>query len=176
VIPNLVTRKGWGARPRRGRVLLPPERVRFLVGHYSAMNADEQAKHRNCAARVRGIQNFHMDHRGWDDVAYNWVACKHGYVFQGRGWRTKSAATRLANGYTVAVCFLGDDTAGRDDVTDAGRDAIRNVLLFTKRNARRLEGIRGHRDFIRTSCPGDELYAFLRMLDRSVFPGELRRR
>lgn len=84
VIPRLVTRTAWGARRPRSTQRLEPSAVRFLVVHYSAMHSDEQADHRNCAARVRGIQNYHMDSHGWD-IAYNWLVCKHGYVFRG-GW------------------------------------------------------------------------------------------
>jgi hypothetical protein len=161
-----VTRQEWGARPRRDRTVLPAERVRFLVLHYSAMDADEQARHSRCAARVRGIQNFHMDGRGWSDIAYTWVVCRHGYVFQGRGWRVRTAATGDANDYTVAACFLGNDSAGRDDVTNAGRQAFKGVLAFVIRNAPNLEGVRGHRDFMNTPCPGAELYRFANELER----------
>jgi hypothetical protein len=163
-IENLVTRAAWRARQARSIQRLEPAAVRFLVVHYSAMHADEQAAHRNCAARVHGIQAFHMDTRGWNDVAYNWLVCKHGYVFRGRGWEVRSAATGPANGFSVAVCFLGDDVAGRDDVTELGRDAIRSVLAFVTRNAPAFEGVRGHRDFMQTTCPGDELYHFAHSL------------
>jgi hypothetical protein len=33
----------------------------------------------------------------------------------------------------------------------------------------RLSGVRGHRDFMSTTCPGDELAAFARRLDREYF-------
>lgn len=161
---NLVTRKQWGARPPTQRTSLSPDAVEYLVVHYSASNSDEQADHANCAARVRGIQNYHMDTQGWNDIAYNWVVCKHGYIFRGRGWRVRSAATGPANGFTVACCFLGDDTAGSDDVTDSGRAAIEEVHAFVKRNAPNLKDVRGHRDFMSTSCPGDQLYAWIQSL------------
>ena len=161
---NLVTRKAWGARPPRDTTYLDPREVKYLVVHYTASNADEQADHANCAARVRGVQNYHMDANGWSDIAYNWVVCKHGYIFRGRGWKVRSAATGPANGYTVAVCFLGDDTQNSDDVTAAGRAGIQEVHAFVKRNAPNLIAVRGHRDFMSTSCPGDQLYAWLKGL------------
>lgn len=163
---NLITRKQWGAKQRRSFAPILPDAVRYLVIHYSAMNADEQADHRNCAARIRGIQRFHMETRHWSDIAYNWIVCKHGYIFSGRGWRVRSAATGLANGFSVAVCFLGDDTKGRDDVTALGRGAIREVLAFVNRNTPHQIRLRGHRDFMKTTCPGDELYAFLQQRNR----------
>jgi len=170
-IRNLVTRKEWGARPPSAITPLAPAAVRFLVVHYSAMDADERRRHSECAARVRGIQRYHQTSDqlapgGAADVGYNWLVCRHGYVFVGRGWRRRSAATGPANGFSVAVCFLGNDSAGRDDVTPRGRRAIRDVLAFCERNAPNLEGVRGHRDFMSTSCPGDELYAFVHRLNR----------
>lgn len=163
---NLVTRKTWGARSPRSVTYINRFDVRHLVVHYSGMNADEQASHVNCPGRVRGIQNYHMDHQGWNDIAYNWVVCKHGYIFKGRGWKARSAATGPANGFSVAVCFLGDDTAGQDDVTAKGRAAIREVLAFVKRHAPNFKDVRGHRDFMATTCPGNELYAFVKRLNQ----------
>lgn len=172
-IANLVTRTAWGALPAKARTPQRPEAVRFLVVHYSAMDADEQAAHRNCAGRVRGIQRYHMTSDqltpgGASDIGYSWVVCKHGYVFKARGFRVLPAATGGANSFTQAVCFLGNDSAGRDDVTPKGRAAIREVLAFLERNAPNLEGVRGHRDFGSTTCPGAELYAFVKRLDSEL--------
>lgn len=165
-----MTRRAWQAAPARARTPQRPEAVRFLVVHYSAMAADIRERHSECAERVRGIQRYHMTSDqltpgGASDIGYSWLVCRHGYVFKGRGFRVVPAATGGANSYTQAVCFLGNDRAGRDDVTPAGRAAIREVLAFLERNAPRLEGVRGHRDFGATACPGDELYRFVRLLD-----------
>jgi len=102
---KFVSRAGWHAREPTSVTALP--RPTELVYHYSAADADEQSDHANCPKRVRGIQNFHMDTRKWNDVAYSFLVCKHGYVFEGRGWRHRTAATGDANGYTLACCFLG---------------------------------------------------------------------
>ena len=148
---NLVYRKQWGARAPVQRTALAAAAVRYFVVHYSAADADEQANHAICAARVKGIQRYHMDTQGWSDIAYNWLVCKHGYIFRGRGWKVRSAATGEANDYTVACCFLGDDTANRDDVTAAGREAIYEVWRFVGDRAPNLQDARGHRDFMPTS-------------------------
>lgn len=174
-IARLVLRKQWRARGATEVVPISARAVRFLVVHYSAVNADEQRDHRNCAARVRGIQRFHMESNqltpgGASDIGYNWLVCRHGYVFQGRGWRRRPAATGAANDFTLAACFLGDDTKGRADVTPEARKAFRSILEFLKPpRCPRLAGVRGHRDFMSTSCPGDELTAFVRRLNREEF-------
>lgn len=172
-IPRLVTRAGWKALPPKARTPQAPADVELLVVHYSGMDADEQDAHANCAGRVRGIQRFHMTSDqlapgGASDIGYSWLVCRHGYVFKGRGWRVRPAATRGANAISVAVCFLGNDSAGRRDVTPAARQAIREVLAFVRRNAPNLEHVRGHRDFNPTACPGDELYSFVRELDEEL--------
>jgi hypothetical protein len=130
------------------------------------VNADEQRLHRNCAARVRGMQRFHMETRGWLDVAYNHVFCRHGYVFVGRGFGARSAAngTNDVNDHYFAVCFLGDDSAGRADVTPEARRALRQLIAEYRRRYPKATQVRPHSDFVATQCPGDELRALISRL------------
>ena len=159
---NYIPRVAWGAaKPASRPTVLLASRVDTVVFHYTAANADEQADHKNCAQRVRGIQVFHQHSRGWNDIAYNYLVCKHGYIFEGRGIENKSAATGAANSHTLAVCFLGDDTAGRDDVTVAGRQACVEITRWIVQRRPSVRYYKGHRDFMATSCPGDELYQYV---------------
>jgi hypothetical protein len=127
--------------------------------HYSGSNADELSDHKNCAGRVKGIQTFHMDGRGWSDIAYSYLVCKHGYTFEGRGVGIRTAAngTNSGNDAYHAVCFLGDDTANRDDVTDAGRRALRETVAMCNGWTAHADLVRPHSWFKPTACPGDEL-------------------
>lgn len=156
---NYVTRAQWGAR--NPRAINGLSRVDTLVFHYSAADADEQSDHKRCAARVKGIQNYHMDTKGWQDIAYNFLICKHGYVFEGRGWSARSAATGNDNNHTLACCFLGDDTKNRDDVTAAGRKAMVELAKVFVRVFPYGRQFKGHRDFMGTECPGDEIHGFV---------------
>jgi hypothetical protein len=159
---NYVSRRGWGAAdPRSKPTVLLASRVDTIVFHYTAANSDEQADHQNCAGRVRGIQRFHQHTRGWNDIAYNYLTCKHGYIYEGRGYRYKSAATGADNGHTLAVCFLGDDTKDRDDVTVKGRQALVEITRWIRSMRPAAKQLKGHRDFMSTSCPGDELYGYV---------------
>jgi hypothetical protein len=127
------------------------------------MNADEQRLHRNCAARVRAMQRFHIEDRGWLDIAYNHVFCRHGYVFVGRGFGARSAAngTPAANDHYFAICFLGDDSVGRADVTPEARRVLRQLIGEYRRRYPRAREVRPHSDFVATQCPGDELRALI---------------
>jgi N-acetylmuramoyl-L-alanine amidase len=161
---KLIRRSGWGARPPLGRPPIDPKALRGLAIHYSASDADEQRDHARCAARVQGMQRYHMDENGWVDLAYNWVSCLHGYVFEGRGGAVRSAAngTKDANDRYLAVCFLGNDTPARDDVTHEGRQALTEVIAEFRRRYPRARELRPHSYFFATLCPGDELRAFIR--------------
>ena len=78
---NLVTRAQWGARPPRNRTPLNPTGA---TAHWEGPHMGV-FPHTACPSKVRGIQAFHMDSRGWSDIAYNAIVCPHGYVFEGRG-------------------------------------------------------------------------------------------
>jgi hypothetical protein len=128
------------------------------------MNADERRLHGNCATRVQAIQRYHLEERGWLDIAYNHVFCRHGYVFVARGFGARSAAngTAEANDHYFAVCFLGDDTADRADVTPEARRALTRLLGEYRRRYPAAREVRPHSDFVATKCPGDELRALIR--------------
>ena len=140
-----------------------PGEVRGVAVHYTGMNADEQRSHRNCPARVRAIQRYHMDEKGWLDIAYNHLFCRHGFVFVGRGFGARSAAngTAESNDHYFAVCFLGDDSVGRADVTPEARRALQQLIREYRRRYPAARDVRPHSDFYATACPGDELRAMI---------------
>ena len=161
---NIVSRRQWGARAPLGRPPMRGSAIRGVAVHYTGMNADEQSSHSNCAGRVRAIQRFHMDSNGWFDIAYNHVFCKHGVVFEGRGFGVRSAANGTAEGndHYPAVCFLGDDTRTRDDLTPSGRRALVELIRLYRRKYPGARQVRPHSAFSQTACPGDELRRFIR--------------
>jgi hypothetical protein len=158
-----VGRSGWGAVPPRGRDALAPSAARGVAVHYSGMDSDEQANHARCAGRVLGIQRYHMEDRGWLDIAYSHLLCKHGYVFVGRGYGIRTAAngTTHANDHYFAVCFLGDDTPRRADLTRPARDALGELIRDYQRRYPRAIHVRPHSAFTSTECPGRELRAWI---------------
>ena len=160
---RLITRSDWGARRPKEVTPLPKSDAKGCAVHYSASSGIPRT-HAECYASVRSIQTFHMNTRGWNDIAYNWLFCNHGYVFRGRGlWvRTAAQGTNACNNKYFAACYLGNDT-NRVDVTPAGRKALLALLLWLDRQ---IPGgkmrVRPHSDFTSTSCPGDELRALIK--------------
>jgi hypothetical protein len=91
----------------------------------------------------------------------SYLTCKHGYIYEGRGIENKSAATGVENSHTLAVCFLGDDTLDRDDITAQGRAALVEITRWIRQRRPSVKGYAGHRDYMATSCPGNELYTYI---------------
>jgi hypothetical protein len=172
---KLVGRDAWGAVPPRGRDPLHAQDARGVAVHYSGMEADEQADHARCAGRVRGIQRYHMESKGWLDVAYSQLVCVHGYVFVGRGFAIRTAAngTTAANGAYFAICVLGNDTEGRADLTRPARHALGELIRAYHRRYPRARRVRPHSAFVATECPGRELRAYIDR--RGWLPGRLGR-
>lgn len=160
---NLVSREDWGARKPKNVTRLDLDGVRGIAVHYSASQADMGVEHDKCDDRVRGIQRYHMDSNKWADIAYNFLVCKHGSIYEGRSWGIRSAAngTNPANDHYHAVCFLGSDIEGRDDVQPAGRLAIHEVIEENKRRCPGAWEVRPHSSFKATACPGNELRAWI---------------
>ena len=155
---RLVKRSEWGARPPRAVTALVPAEVKGVAVHYTAMHEDRVIDHADCASRVRGIQRFHMDTRGWNDIAYNFCVCQHGFVFEGRGLGIRSAGqgTNAGNDGYHAVCFLGADRDDRDDVTAAGREALGEIIRACPG-----DDVQPHSSFTNTPCPGNELRGYI---------------
>ena len=151
---RFVSRSAAGLRPPRRRTAFSPTFGTTI--HYEGPRMGS-FPHASCASKVRGIQNFHMDSRGWSDAAYTAIVCPHGYVFELRwiGVRTGANGTNPGNAAAYAVCAL----IGQGDPMPAVMvDAIAEVCAFLRSNGRAGARVNGHRDWKPTACPGDPLY------------------
>jgi hypothetical protein len=91
------------------------------------------------------------------------VVCRHGYVFVGRGFGIRTAAngTTAANDHYFAICFLGNDSEGRADLTRPARRALGELIREYQRRYPRALRVRPHSAFVATACPGRELLAYI---------------
>lgn len=154
---NYIKRKNWGAAaPRRTPRRLLQVQSRGIVVHYEAVDSSMDT-HDKCDDRVRRTQRFHQETRGWSDIAYNWLVCRHGVIYEGRGWGVRSAAngTDEGNDGYHAVCYLDDDQRGTD-LTAAAAAAIGVVVRECGAHGFGSE-VRPHSSLKPTACPGEEL-------------------
>nr|WAQ69892.1 peptidoglycan recognition protein [Eisenia andrei] len=154
---TFVSRSEWGARPPKD----PPTHIGHPVNmsfiHHSLSPGacfDKEA----CMKAVRGIQNFHMDTRGWNDIGYSFLIGGDGRVYEGRGWDIVGAHTLGYNSVALGFCIIGDYTASLP--SDAAIQAAKNVIKCGVDKGYIIESYElfGHRDGGYTECPGDALY------------------
>lgn len=111
---------------------------------------------------MRGLQDFHMDGRGWSDIAYNYLVFNGSRprVFYGRGARVIPAAQLNHNTNTIAVCVV---MRAGDKLTWQTKLQLRRVVWHLRRKViKRNVPVRPHSAVTETSCPGDQLRAWIK--------------
>jgi hypothetical protein len=131
-----------------------------LVVHYDGSNLGLAGKpHSSCRAYWKATRKFHMGPaRGWLDIGYSFGVCPHGIVMEGRGWQRQQAAQPGGNTTWTSCTFMSGD----DEVPTAAQVAAFKELRAWLRGKGLAAAIKGHRDFIPTSCPGSTLYSMVK--------------
>ena len=154
-MPRIISRNEWDAAPSKGPL------DRWTVGtpngwvvHWAGVPIPTK-NHTRCADDVRGDQRYHQNGE-FLDVAYSFLVCQHGDIYEGRGFDYRSAAQGSGgNGRYLAVQYHGGPGT---PFTPEGRRAIRWLI--------RIAGPVGARDRVithravpgvRTACPGDDI-------------------
>jgi N-acetylmuramoyl-L-alanine amidase len=155
----IVTREEWGAREPREPLANISVPVNMTFIHHSA-GSWHGTTPSECIRQVRSIQDFHMDERGWSDIAYSFLICEDGRVYEGRGWTAEGAHTLGYNKVSLGICIIGDYTSR---LPAPGAIAAAKHLLQSGIHKGYLTHhyeLFGHRDGrVGTDCPGDALYA-----------------
>lgn len=161
------SRQFWGARPPRKIVIDTPKHTLYIhhSGSPDGYGIDTVAEQ---IGVMRGIQRFHMDVRGWNDIGYSFV------LFQPRG-RGKTRVPRLyvgrgpiamtasqvPNTGGISVCVIVDD----EPIHPLTRERLEGITRSLARR-RGISRVLGHRDVQATDCPGDELARLVPHLSR----------
>lgn len=165
-IVGFETRADCGLRrPKSFSRRIAPNKGGIAV-HYGGP-AQKLDGHAECKRRWKGWQGFHMDERGWSDLAYTMGVCDHGFAFAGRGAGVRTAAngTNAGNDSFYAVVWLGGDG---EQPSALAQDAIEWCIQELRVNGGAGTSVRPHRSFRSTSCPGGPLVAFSATVDRQT--------
>ena len=183
--PAIVSRASWGAEEEivRARPLIAPVLKLAVVHHTAGTNSYTRAQ---SAAIVRGIEVYHVQGNGWNDIGYNFLVDRYGTVYEGRGggieknvigahaggFNTGTTGVALIGNYGSAVppraqqAALVDLVAWRLDVAHV--DPLGTVVYTSGGNAKYRAGklvtlrvVSGHRDTGPSECPGARAYALL---------------
>ena len=129
--PAIVTRAGWSANESIVRDAPSyASRIGFAVVHHTA--GARPTSPAQSAAIVRGIQAYHVNSNGWDDIGYNFLVDPFGQVFEGRrGGITKNVVGAHAQGFntgSVGVSLLGTYTSA--GISKEARAALTGLLAW----------------------------------------------
>jgi hypothetical protein len=149
-------REAWGALPPAGEA--PQHRVERLTVHHAAVPLENLT---DGPVQLRSFQRFHMQDRGWPDIAYHVGVDRAGHVY---ALRSPDRVGDTATDYDPTTHFLllcqGD--FDRHDVSADQFEAAARVLAWAAATFEvPVDTISGHRDHARTSCPGDRLHTRL---------------
>jgi hypothetical protein len=190
--PPIITRAGWHADEAIRRAgPYYADGIHLAIVHHT-VNSNSYTKAQS-ASIVRGIELYHVQSNGWNDIGYNFLVDKYGQIFEGRyGGITKPVIGAHAQGFntgSVGIAVIGDYSS--TPITPAARaalvsliawrldlahvDPLSKVVRISSGNpkypagrAATLNAISGHRDVYPTSCPGASLYAQLPSIRTAV--------
>lgn len=159
---KLVTREqlGWPASAAPTQTSTKGTKV-----HYEGTPVSTKllTDHDACIAEWQAIRKSHLANKkeNYSDIAYNYGACPHGYLLEGRGIgkRTGANGNQPLNQAHYAICGLVG-SEGLTQPTDAMLGAIRDGIELLRQHGAGNE-IKGHRDGYATECPGGPLYTWV---------------
>lgn len=157
---GVLSRAQWGARATRCTSTDPNKR-RMAIHHTVTPASGDPA------VRLRGIQNYHMDSRGWCDIGYHFLVSLDGRVWEGRSLGLLGTHVGGHNTGNIGVSYIGcfhssscasfPPNVPPEVMIDGGARVVGELG--------RIYGIAptdviGHRDHsgASTSCPGDHLH------------------
>jgi hypothetical protein len=165
---------------------MPVEDVRFLIVHHSASRNGHTGD--DAPAILRSFYDYHTGPKGWNDIAYNFLIDADGGIWEGRfgslDGPVAGDATGGNQGFTQLVCIIGDYNLAHPSAASldslvwllawlADRYGVLTApgaeITFVSRGSNRWPAgtevttptITGHRTMSKTTCPGDNLYAYV---------------
>jgi MYXO-CTERM domain-containing protein len=162
---GVMSRESWSARATQC-TSTDPTKSRMAIHHTASPSTGDPA------TRMRGIQAFHMDTRGWCDIGYHFVVSIDGTVWEGRSVELLGAHVGGHNRGNIGISLLGCfHTSSCNDWTPfEPPDLMVDTAGALVRVLAGLYGVTvddttllGHRDHPdqATACPGDNLHARL---------------
>ena len=150
-------RNAWGARDPIPDLLTPHSRaMKYLTVHHAGGNKGTQG-----IDRYQIWQNYHMDSKGWGDIAYHYMIHRNGTVYEARDTQYRGdTGTNYNPDRHFLVVVEGSFNANFPTVAQLERLPV--VLAWAAQRFRMTTNlIGGHRDYANTTCPGHNLYPLI---------------
>jgi hypothetical protein len=165
--PSICNRACWTARNSSCSTMSALNRG---IIHHTAGAGEYTTSYETGKAKVRGVQNYHMDTQGWCDIGYHFLVNAGGHIYEGR----KNSMTGLPRG---AHDGCNDNSFGfnvmgyyhppyNQTFTSASRASLEAVIAWRMPSSWSATGsgtycgnsvgtLDGHYKVKSTACPGD---------------------
>ncbi len=172
--PTICSRSCWGSRSTSTPTEMSS--LNRAIIHHTAGSGDYNVSTLSQSqAKVRAVQNLHIDTNGWSDIGYHFLFDKLGNSFEGRrNSLNKAKRPRGAHDGTNTNSF-GFSNLGyyhppyNHTITAAQKSMLYDVIAWRMPdgwspygagtyNGKTVGFVDGHRDVKATACPGDGIY------------------
>lgn len=164
---DLVQPRGsWGARASQ---CSGADQQKYRVAiHHTYTPASSSSGY---GARLRSIQAYHMDTRGWCDIGYHFLITEDGAIWEGRPLEYRGAHVADSNSGNVGISWVGcfqpgvcasiSSSSEPHSATVAAGSLLLAKLSKTQGLSLDAGHVKSHREHpgASTECPGDNLAA-----------------
>ncbi|MBM7616273.1 N-acetylmuramoyl-L-alanine amidase [Alkaliphilus hydrothermalis] len=161
--PTILSRSSWTTRAPK-TVLDNRGAGTYLIFHHTGWKFSSTSQ-ADAAAEIKKIQDYHMDNKNWDDIAYHYIIDPAGRIWTGRA-DTKMGAHTSGYNNNIGIVNLGDYEGvwgiGANSVTTASYNAMVSLSRYLGyRDSLDLTFVKNHNDFADTACPGRNMEAWI---------------
>ncbi len=164
------SRASWGARPANCTASLTPKKL--TIHESDTPNNDTIS----AAARVRQIQSYHRDVRGWCDIGYHFLISSDGEIYEGRPITRLGAHTAGANTDNVGIALIGSfNQVAPSSAQLAATSALLRAIATQYGITLSRTTVKGHREqgTTETDCPGEKTFALLPSIVEAAKRGDV---
>lgn len=166
--PATVPQSIWatdGTRPVSDRMKNHTKGITSVVLHHTESPNQPPAMEK---ARLVGVQRFHIEDKGWGDIAYHYLIGPSGEIYEGRDARFRGdSGTSYDLDGRLLICMIGSFTEQLpEDV--AMRSMLALVAHQLLKHGLKPADVVTHRMVAATDCPGDALQAWFESEGRQV--------
>jgi hypothetical protein len=156
-----IDQEEWGSRERYPDGIMTPYVPDKTIIHWGGTTAAGPGTFDYEAAALRGWQRYHMDTRGWKDVAYNYAIGASGLIYRLRGENRSGATSGDYEGDGIPENHEGRALAYIGGVGDVPTPSAMAAFDRFLRSVPAGEVVIGHNDVKATACPGPDLTAYI---------------
>ncbi|MGF3113199.1 LysM peptidoglycan-binding domain-containing protein [Facklamia sp. P9177] len=135
---------GHGVYPKRSL-----HKIKYIIRHYTATKNEGYG-----AEVIRNHENYWRNHHGWNLGGYHYFIDRAGNIFQNYDLSIVSYGAGAVNPESV---HISREASSKYNYTKAQDQAEQDLILWLLTNPlKHLSGnsIKGHKEFMQTSCPG----------------------